>query len=128
MRETTGGCMSWYFAVLRNYAGFSGRARRTEYWMFVLFNVIATLVLDLIGMAVKLGTILGLVYGLAVLIPSLAVGVRRLHDTGRTGWWLLIGIIPIIGTIILLVFMATPGNRGDNAYGPDPKLAPQPSA
>ncbi|WP_460350188.1 DUF805 domain-containing protein [Actinoallomurus acanthiterrae] len=115
-------------AVLRNYAGFDGRARRTEYWMFVLFNVIITVVLDLIGMAVRLVGILGFVYGLAVLIPSLAVGVRRLHDTGRSGWWLLIGLIPIIGTIILIVFMATPGDRGDNAYGPDPKLEPQPTA
>ncbi|WP_345435094.1 DUF805 domain-containing protein [Actinoallomurus vinaceus] len=120
--------MSWYLAVLRNYAGFDGRARRTEYWMFVLFNVIITVVLDLIGMAVRLVSILGFVYGLAVLIPSLAVGVRRLHDTGRSGWWLLIGIIPIVGTIILIVFMATPGDRGDNAYGPDPKLEPQPTA
>ncbi|MEV0399682.1 DUF805 domain-containing protein [Actinoallomurus sp. NPDC050550] len=120
--------MSWYLAVLRNYAGFVGRARRTEYWMFVLFNVIITVVLDLIGMAVKLVSILGFVYGLAVLIPSIAVGVRRLHDTGRSGWWLLIGIIPIIGTIILIVFMATPGDRGDNTYGPDPKLEPQPTA
>ena len=120
--------MSWYLAVLKNYAGFDGRARRTEYWMFVLFNVIITVVLDLIGMAVRLVGILGFVYGLAVLIPSLAVGVRRLHDTGRTGWWLLIGLIPIVGTIILIVFMATPGDRGNNGYGPDPKLEPQPTA
>jgi uncharacterized membrane protein YhaH (DUF805 family) len=110
-------------AVLKNYAGFSGRARRTEYWMFALFNFIITAVLDLIGMAVKLGTYLGLIYGLLVLIPGLAVGVRRLHDTGRSGWWLLIAIIPIIGAIILIVFMVMDSEPGDNKYGPNPKQA-----
>jgi uncharacterized membrane protein YhaH (DUF805 family) len=111
-------------AVLKNYAGFSGRARRTEYWMFFLFNLIITLVLDAIGMAIKQGSLLGGIYGLAVLIPGIAVAVRRLHDTGRSGWWLFIGLIPIVGTIVLIVFMATEGQPGDNEYGPNPKLAP----
>jgi uncharacterized membrane protein YhaH (DUF805 family) len=115
--------VNWYLAVLKNYAGFTGRARRTEYWMFVLFNLIITIVLDVIGTVIKLGNILGALYGLAVLIPSLAVGVRRLHDTGRSGWWLLIALIPLVGAIILIVFLATEGEPGENAYGPNPKLA-----
>jgi uncharacterized membrane protein YhaH (DUF805 family) len=119
-----GDAVNWYLAVLKNYAGFSGRARRTEYWMFFLINLIIVVVLDLIGMAIKVSTLLGGIYGLAVLIPSLAVGVRRLHDTGRSGWWLLIGLIPVIGTIILIVFMATEGQPGDNQYGPNPKQVP----
>lgn len=120
--------MNWYLAVLKNYAGFSGRARRTEYWMFTLFNVIIIAVLDLVGMAARLGSILGGIYALAVLIPSLAVAVRRLHDTGKSGWWILIAVIPVVGSIILLIFMLLPGDRGDNAHGPDPKLVPQPTA
>jgi uncharacterized membrane protein YhaH (DUF805 family) len=116
--------VNWYLAVLKNYAGFSGRARRTEYWMFFLINLIIVVVLDVIGMAIKVSTLLGGIYGLAVLIPSLAVGVRRLHDTGRSGWWLLIGLIPVIGTIILIVFLATEGQPGDNQYGPNPKQVP----
>jgi uncharacterized membrane protein YhaH (DUF805 family) len=111
-------------AVLKNYAGFSGRARRTEYWMFFLFNLIITIVLDVIGRVIELGTLLGGIYGLAVLIPGLAVGVRRLHDTGRSGWWLSIGLVPVVGTIVLIVFLATEGEPGNNAHGPNPKLAP----
>jgi uncharacterized membrane protein YhaH (DUF805 family) len=116
--------MNWYLAVLKNYAGFSGRARRTEYWMFFLINFIIVVVLDVISMAIKLSTILGGVYGLLVLIPALAVGVRRLHDTGRSGWWLLISLIPVVGTIILIVFLATDGQPGDNQYGSNPKQVP----
>lgn len=119
--------MNWYLAVLKNYAGFSGRARRMEYWMFTLFNAVIIAVLDLIGMAVRAGTYLGGLYSLAVLIPSLAVAVRRLHDTGKSGWWVLIAIVPLIGWIVLLVFMVLPGDRGDNAHGPDPKMVAQPA-
>jgi uncharacterized membrane protein YhaH (DUF805 family) len=115
--------VNWYLAVLKNYAGFSGRARRTEYWMFFLINVIITLVFNVIGLAVKAGTYVGWIYGLLVLIPGLAVAVRRLHDTGRSGWWVLIALIPVIGVIILIVFLATEGEPGDNAYGSNPKLA-----
>jgi uncharacterized membrane protein YhaH (DUF805 family) len=127
MKRPNGGhernAVNWYMAVLKNYAGFSGRARRTEYWMFALFSFIITAVLDLIGMVAKLGAYLGLIYGLLVLIPSLAVGVRRLHDTGRSGWWLLIALIPFIGAIILIVFMVLDSEPGDNKYGPNPKQA-----
>ena len=121
--------MNWYITVLKKYAVFSGRARRKEYWMFVLFNVIfviiASIIDGLLGTTIK-GFGFGLFYALyvlAVIIPSLAVGVRRLHDTGRSGWWLLIGLIPVIGGIWLLVLMVLNGNPGDNKYGPDPKAA-----
>jgi uncharacterized membrane protein YhaH (DUF805 family) len=119
--------VNWYTAVIKNYTGFSGRARRTEYWMFFLINAIIAVVLDVIGLIIRVGTIIGLIYALLVLIPSLAVGTRRLHDTGRSGWWQLIALIPLIGTIILIVFFATEGEPGDNAYGPNPKLAPAPT-
>jgi len=115
--------VSWYLAVLKNYAGFSGRARRKEYWMFALINLIIAIVLELIGAAIKT-QIPYYLYALAVLIPSLAVGVRRLHDTGKSGWWLLIGLIPIIGAIVLIVFFATEGQPGSNQHGPNPKLVP----
>ncbi|MGH3381178.1 MAG: DUF805 domain-containing protein [Actinoallomurus sp.] len=116
--------MNWYLAVLKNYANFDGRARRTEYWMFFLINLIIAVVLNVIGVAVKAAAFAGDIYALALLIPSIAVGVRRLHDTGRSGWWLLIGLIPLVGTIVLIVFLATEGQQGDNAYGPDPKQVP----
>ena len=114
--------MNWYVDVLKNYVGFSGRARRQEYWMFALINVIILIVLDVIALAAKFPE-LSLVYGLAVLLPSLAVSFRRLHDLGKSAWWLLIGIVPLVGAIVLIVLTATEGVRGDNAYGPDPKAA-----
>ena len=117
--------MNWYLEVLMKYAVFRGRACRTEYWMFVLFNVIfaiTALVIDkLSGLAtesVESGPVYSL-YVLATLVPSLAVSARRLHDTGKSGWYLLLGLIPCVG-IILLVFMITPGNIGANEYGEDP--------
>ena len=119
--------MSWYLEVLKKYAVFSGRARRMEYWMFILFNIIITVVLalidSLIGTVIRqagFGLLQGL-YDLAVLLPSIAVTVRRLHDTGRTGWWILIGLIPVIGGIVLLIFMLLDSEPGENQYGPNPK-------
>lgn len=115
--------MNWYLEVLKKYAVFGGRAQRKEYWFFVLFNLIITLVLGFVeGFAGGPG-VLSAVYGLAVLIPSIAVTVRRLHDTDRTGWWLLIALIPLIGTIILLVFMLLDSSPGQNQYGSNPKAA-----
>src|SRR5690554_2411323 len=102
--------MNWYITVLKKYAVFSGRARRSEYWFFVLFNMIVAFILGFIdgffGLAdAEVGVgLLGMIYGLAVIIPSLAVGVRRLHDTNRSGWWLLISLVPFIGAIVLIVF------------------------
>ncbi|TWD83800.1 uncharacterized membrane protein YhaH (DUF805 family) [Kribbella amoyensis] len=120
--------MQWYTEVLKKYVVFTGRARRKEYWMFTLFSVIISIVLSivdgLIGTRNDTGTgLLSGLYSLAVLLPTLGVTVRRLHDTNRTGWWILIGIVPIIGWIVLIVFLATEGNAGDNQHGPDPKAA-----
>jgi len=119
--------MNWYLAVLKKYATFSGRARRQEYWMFVLFNVIfaaAAAILDnVLGLAapeIGYGPLYGL-YALATFIPGLAVAVRRLHDVGKSGWFFLIILIPLIGAIWLLVVMATEGTKGPNEYGADPK-------
>jgi len=114
--------MEWYLKVLKNYVGFEGRARRTEYWMFVLFNFIVSLVLGLIGGLIGLDTILSYIYALAILLPSLAVGARRLHDTGRSGWMLLLSLIPLVGGIILIVFLCQDSEPGDNKYGSNPKL------
>ncbi len=112
--------MQWYLDVLKKYAVFEGRARRQEYWMYVLFNVIAMVVLLIIS-AIIGSQILYYLYILGVLVPSIAVLVRRLHDTGKSGWMVLLGLIPIIGGIILLVFACIEGDRAPNAYGPDPK-------
>tara|TARA_R110000796_G_scaffold251533_2_gene383226 strand:+ start:29431 stop:29817 length:387 start_codon:yes stop_codon:yes gene_type:complete len=119
--------MDWYLEVLRKYATFTGRARRKEYWFFTLFNLLIMLVLSIIdGMIGLYSTEAGLgilsgIYTLALLIPSLAVTVRRLHDIGRTGWWLLIAFIPLIGALILLIFTVLDSKPGSNQYGPDPK-------
>jgi uncharacterized membrane protein YhaH (DUF805 family) len=112
--------VKWYLAALKKYAIFNGRSRRTEYWMFALINF---LILLLLG-AVELQTgIIGLsgVYALGVLIPGVAVTVRRLHDTNRSAWWLLILLVPGLGALILLVFMLLEGGRARNRFGPDPK-------
>ena len=111
---------------MRKYAVFSGRAQRQEYWMFVLFNVIIVLFLGIIDGMVDSDpegsrSTLTTLYVLSILIPSLAVGVRRLHDTGRSGWWMLIGVIPIIGAIVLLIFIIQDSQLMDNQYGPNPK-------
>ena len=113
--------MNYYFKVLQNYATFSGRARRKEYWMFVLFNVIVSFVFGFvcgfIGIPelANLYTLLANLYTLAVLLPSIAVGVRRMHDVGKSGWFLL---IPIYNFILAV----TEGEKGENKYGADPKL------
>jgi uncharacterized membrane protein YhaH (DUF805 family) len=118
--------MGWYLKVLRHYADFTGRARRKEYWMFALVSTIISVALAVLDSALSLNSLLslGVLYSLAVLLPSLAVGVRRLHDTGRSGWWMLISLIPLIGGIVLIVFFATNGQEQPNAYGPDPKTIP----
>lgn len=118
--------MNWYLTVWKKYAQFSGRARRSEYWYFTLFNIIASILLVIVdgilgSFSAEAGMgILGGLYALAALIPSLAVAVRRLHDTGRSGWWLLIALIPLVG-IVLLVFMVLDSSPGQNQFGPNPK-------
>lgn len=119
--------MDWYLKVLRNYANFQGRARRKEYWMFVLVNLIVSFGLGIVDGILGLKTAsgigtLGAVYSLAVLVPSIAVGARRLHDLDKSGWWQLIGLIPIIGWIVLIVWAASEGQAGSNRFGPNPKL------
>ncbi|MGG4219336.1 DUF805 domain-containing protein [Paenibacillus jamilae] len=114
--------MQWYLNGLKNYVGFQGRARRTEYWMFVLFSVIATVVIGIIDGLFGLTPILTYIYSLAVLLPSLAVMARRLHDTGKSGWWILIALVPLVGSIILIVFFCLDSQPGDNKYGKNPKL------
>lgn len=114
--------MEWYLKVLKNYVGFQGRARRKEYWMFVLFNLIIGLVLGFVEGMLNLSQVLSTIYTIAVFLPSLAVGVRRLHDTGRSGLWLLISFIPLIGLIVLLVFFCEDSKDNENQYGPNPKL------
>ncbi|MEV4333643.1 DUF805 domain-containing protein [Streptomyces sp. NPDC049597] len=119
--------MNWYLAVLKNYAGFGGRARRKEYWMFYLIQVIVLLALAGVGLAIE-SDIPYMIYVLATLIPTFAVSFRRLHDTGHSGWWILIGLIPLVGSIILLVFLASEGQFEANKYGENPKLAPAAAA
>ena len=104
--------------VFERYALFNGRAARPEFWWFVLANFIIQLVFNILSQAADFFFIIGALYGLAVLVPSLAVGVRRLHDTDKSGWWLLIGLVPCAGIIILIVFFATEGTRGPNQYAP----------
>ncbi len=126
--------MNYYTDVLKKYAVFSGRARRKEYWMFFLWNTIIIVILEIV-LAMSLvekspvGMYLYWLYVLAVVIPNLAVFVRRLHDIGRSGWWILIGLIPLIGLIVLIVFGVTDSQPGDNKYGPNPKgvAAPTPA-
>jgi uncharacterized membrane protein YhaH (DUF805 family) len=119
--------IGWYLEVLKKYAVFGGRARRKEYWMFFLSNLVISFVLILIDILIgtfspqgSAGLLQGL-YSLVVLIPSIAVTVRRLHDTGRSGWWILIALIPFIGGIVLLIFMALDSEPGANQYGLNPK-------
>jgi len=117
--------MNWYFAALKKYAEFHGRSQRMEYWMFVLFNTLIFIALGIIegstgmtGMAP-----LSLLYSLAVFLPALAVSVRRLHDSDRSGWWVLIGLVPLFGLIVIIILMALDGTPGDNRFGPNPKVA-----
>jgi uncharacterized membrane protein YhaH (DUF805 family) len=110
--------MEWYIKVLKNYAGFDGRASRQEYWMFVLFNILISIGISIVSNVLRSITktdqnILGLIYNLAVLVPSIAVAIRRMHDTGRSGWW---SIVPIAG----LIFAIEAGSPEANKYGPSP--------
>ena len=119
--------MNWYLKVLNDFRDFSGRARRKEYWMFIVFNII------FVALAARLDDILGLynyeygsgpingIYSLIILIPSIAVAVRRLHDIGKSGWMLLVVFIPLIGVIWLIVLFVREGDLGPNEYGPNPK-------
>jgi uncharacterized membrane protein YhaH (DUF805 family) len=109
---------------LNKYATFSGRATRSEYWYFFLFLVIVNIVASVLDPTIFGDMpVLYLIATLALLVPSIAAGVRRLHDTDKAGWWLLVGLIPVIGTIVLIVFFCQRGSVGTNQFGPDPLQA-----
>lgn len=124
--------MHWYIDVLKKYTVFNGRARRAEFWYFFLFSAIISIFLAVIdefmGWNFEMGGdeigFLSTLYYIAVFLPYLAVVIRRLHDTDRSGWWVLIAFIPIVGVIVLLVFLILAGKHGDNRFGPDPKASP----
>ncbi|WP_314342782.1 DUF805 domain-containing protein [Simonsiella muelleri] len=120
--------MNWFIDALKNAFNFSGRARRKAYWMFVLFYVIFAFVagvLDgILGTTVNPKTGMGVIGGLYIflmLLPLIALSIRRLHDTDRSGWWFLINFVPLIGGLVFFVFTLLEGTRGDNRFGPDPK-------
>lgn len=143
--------MNWYIGVLKKYIDFNGRARRREYWFFHLFNMLFYIACAFIDFSLGSGTteiastsmpldggsmdsmsiasessgfgLFTVVYMLATFLPSLGVLFRRLHDTGRSGWWWLIGLIPIIGAIVLLIFLLEDSQANSNQYGPNPKNA-----
>ncbi len=121
--------MNWFLmAVKEKYAVFNGRSRRSEYWYFVLFYVVIAIGLSLIERMFGMGSssgfgLLSTIWFLAMLIPSISVGVRRLHDTDRTGWWLLISFVPLIGAIVLIVFLVMDSQPGNNRFGANPKEA-----
>jgi uncharacterized membrane protein YhaH (DUF805 family) len=111
--------MENFIDAFRNFANFSGRARRTQYWMFTLFVVMFSIAIAIVE--VFLGTMfIGGLFSLAVLVPSISLAARRLHDTGRSGWWQLILLVPLIGFIVLIVFLVQ-DSKEDNEYGPNPK-------
>ena len=121
--------MYWYLQALKKYAVFSGRARRAEYWQFTIVNAVIFFGLSLLakldaGIGVQMLVLwLATTYSLWMILPSWAVLVRRLHDTNHSGWWLLIGLVPIVGAIALFIWMVTDSNAGDNQYGPNPKAS-----
>lgn len=113
--------MQWYLKVLKNYVGFHGRASRTEYWMFLLINAIITFLLSLLDNLANTDNMISGIYGLLTLLPLIAVGVRRLHDIGKSGWWYLISLIPFIGSIILLILACFKSENHENRFGPVPR-------
>lgn len=115
--------MNYYTLALKKFADFNKRSTRSEYWYFILFNLCISIAITLLGTVIgnKTSSVLGGLYTLAMFIPSIAVSIRRLHDTNHSGWWILIPFIPIVGFIIFLIFMLTDSDPGDNLYGPNPK-------
>ncbi len=114
--------IEWYLKVVRdNYANFEGRATRPEYWYFFLANFLIGFIIGIIASFIPVIMFLSYIYSLAVLVPSLAVAVRRLHDIGKPWYYLLVVFIPIVGAIWLIVMLATEGTPGPNEFGPDPR-------
>ncbi len=113
--------MEHFLDAFKKYADFSGRATRKQYWMFVLFYMIIYIALGVIDVLLQT-FVLGLIFSLALFIPSISIAARRLHDTGRTGWWQLIYLVPLIGLIVMIVFLVQ-DSHDENQYGPNPKQA-----
>lgn len=114
--------MNYYLQVLKKYAVFSGRATRSEYWYFILFNILISIGISIFITVVSESLeFVSSLYALAVVIPSIAVAARRLHDTGRSAWWLLIAFVPLIGAIVLLIFFVGKSEEDSNKYGSNPK-------
>ena len=107
-------------SCLTQYAGFSGRARRSEFWFFYLFTFLVGVVAGIVDTVLGTGSIVAGIAALALVVPSLAAGARRLHDTGRSGWWLLISLVPVLGFIVLVVFYVQ-DSQPANEHGPSPK-------
>ncbi|MGO3237484.1 MAG: DUF805 domain-containing protein [Psychroflexus halocasei] len=113
--------MEWYLKVLRQYADFSGRTRRKEYWMFVFMNFLISFLISTIDYWLFGMTIISSIYVIALIIPSIAVAVRRIQDTGRNGLWILAAFVPLIGTIWVLILLLQDSESDSNTYGPNPK-------
>lgn len=115
--------MDYYIDAFRNYATFKGRASRKQYWMFVLLNFIISIAIGLVESAIGFGdmTFLSFLYSIAVIVPNLSIASRRLHDTGRSAWWILLALIPLVGAIVLTVLLIFDSEKGSNKYGENPK-------
>lgn len=113
--------MNWYVQAFQRYADFNGRSGRSEYWYFVLINTLVIFGIILIELVFGTNGILGVIYAFGTIVPALAVTVRRLHDTGRSGWNMLLGLIPIVGGVIVLIFLLQDSQVGENRYGGWPK-------
>ena len=112
--------MEYFLDAFRKYADFTGRATREQYWMYILIYVVISVVLSIIDAALATA-VLSAIFSVVMLVPSISIATRRLHDTGRSGWWQLIGLIPLLGIIILIIFLVQ-DSHGENQYGPNPKL------
>jgi uncharacterized membrane protein YhaH (DUF805 family) len=121
--------MNYYINALKNYAVFDGRETRKSYWMFILFNLVIVAVLSFIDSFIggEELNILTTIYGLAVLLPTIGIAVRRLHDTERSGWWLLISFVPLVGAIILIVLLALPTKGTGASVAPTTRAEPAPT-
>jgi uncharacterized membrane protein YhaH (DUF805 family) len=114
--------MNYYIEAIKKYAVFTGRSRRSEYWYFVLFNFLAAIAIGIVSVIINdRDNTLSRLYTLAMFLPALGVTIRRLHDIGKSGWWIFMVLIPLVGAIILIVWEATDGQPGSNKYGPNPK-------
>lgn len=113
--------IQYYVDFWKNYVNFSSRSRRAAFWYVMLMNVIIAIVLSVLMAISSVFYYVAVVYDLAIIIPSIALWVRRLHDIGKAGWWVLLDFVPLVGPIVLLVWACREGDHGANAYGPDPK-------